>query len=221
MQGVRVIYFYLDIPSVFHIMPAWQIEDTTSKLHYFRPDGLYLTSCAVFASLSVAVLYWRYVMQYIPLTKGKYAIVDDDDYRYLMQWKWHTVKKNHTCYACRGVATGKRNWKQKHIWMHRVILNTPLGMETDHRNHIGLDNRKQNIRVCTVGQNQHNRKKHIKSTSKYKGVCRQRSKWRARICNHNKKLHLGCFDTEIDAANAYDVKAIEIFGKFACTNFRV
>lgn len=104
-------------------------------------------------------------MKEIKLTKGKVALVDDDDFEHLSQFKWHTQQNG---YACRVV---KINGKRKGIVMHRVIMNTPDGMETDHIDHNKLNNQKSNLRVCDRLQNLRNRRKHRNSKhSKYKGV---------------------------------------------------
>ncbi len=159
-------------------------------------------------------------MKYIPLTQGMFAIVDDEDYDYLMQWKWHARKRKHTFYAARVARIADDAETRTQIWMHRVILNTPLGMETDHRNHNGLDNRKENIRVCTRGENQHNQSPQLSRASKYKGIYRHHTKWRAQICHRGKALPIGRFETEIEAAKAYDARAKEVFGEFAYLNFK-
>ena len=86
-------------------------------------------------------------MKTIPLTQGKVAIVDDEDYTWLMQWKWHSSYG----YAMRR----ERTWsgKQKGIFMHRVVNKTPLGLETDHINRNKLDNRKENLQSVTHQEN--------------------------------------------------------------------
>jgi len=105
--------------------------------------------------------------------------------------------------------------------MHRVIMRAPKGVMCDHRNHNGLDNRKSNLRLCTSAQNQYNKKPKKDCASKYKGVVRRKDckKWRAKIGFKGKRIHLGYFDDEMDAAMAYDDKAIELFGEFAYLNF--
>ena len=138
----------------------------------------------------------------IPLTQGKVALVDDDDYEELSKYKWCVKKRSHTCYAKRSSKTvsGIRHT----ILMHTVILETPKGMETDHINGNGLDNRKENLRIVTRRGNAQNRR--VKKTSKYIGVTRMSdcNRWRAQICINGKKgLNLGLFENEIDAANAY------------------
>ena len=152
----------------------------------------------------------------IALSQGKFAIVDADDYEQLAQFKWYALKdsKNDTFYAY-------RQEKRKGILMHRQILSAPAEMLCDHINHNGLDNRRANIRLCTNAQNQHNQRPHTGCSSCYKGVCwnQNKTKWQAYIRLNNRKYHLGCFDYEIDAALAYDDKAVELFGEFACLNF--
>ncbi len=158
-------------------------------------------------------------MKKIPLTQGQAAIVDDEDYEWLMQWKWTIDKRNHTFYAIRrsSCKLGKRK-----IFMHREILGLTKGdgKQTDHKNHNGLDNRRINIRICTGSQNQHNQKKQ-KGNSKYKGVCwnKYKKKWQAQIEHNNQCFYLGSFLKEIDAAKAYDKKARKLNGEFACLNF--
>ena len=155
------------------------------------------------------------VMKHIPLTQGKFAIVDDEDYDFLMQWRWHAQKDGNTYYAIRTEnSTGAK------VLMHRVILQVPRDMLTDHVNFDGLDNRRANIRQCSVAQNQYNRPPRKGCVSKYKGVSWNRGRWHAEIKRQGKTVNLGRFDTEIDAAKAYDAKAKEIQGEFAYLNFK-
>ena len=105
--------------------------------------------------------------------------------------------------------------------MHRVIAETPEGKETDHVNHNSLDNRRENLRVCTHSQNMANASKKTPHTSKFKGVTwnRHLGRWYSRITCNGKLLNIGPFNSEIDAAKAYDEKATELFGEFALPNF--
>lgn len=148
---------------------------------------------------------------------GKFAIVDDEDYEHLNQFKWHL---NEFGYARTG--TYKFNKHNGAILMHRFILNAPKNMDVDHINHNTLDNRKINLRLCTRSQNLHNSKKrkNVYFSSKYKGVNWQEDigRWRARIQIEKKPIHLGTFDNEIEAAIAYNNAARKYFGKFAKVN---
>ena len=150
----------------------------------------------------------------IPLTQGKFAIVDAEDYDRLNRYQWHACKCKSTYYACR-VEGGKT------IRMHREIMHAPKGVIVDHINHNGLDNRKGNLRLCTHAQNCYNQRASSTGTSKYKGVCWHKCnrKWIARIRCDGKFYNLGDFENEIEAAKAYDDKAVELFGEFACPNF--
>lgn len=140
-------------------------------------------------------------MKEIELTQGQVAIVDDDDYEYLSQWKW-CASYSHGFYAVR----------YKNIKMHRVICKAPRNMSVDHINHNTLDNRKSNLRICTHQENMRNQI----STIGAKGIRKRKSgNYEARISGK----YLGVFENKIDAVNAYNKKAIELFGEFANLNF--
>lgn len=156
-------------------------------------------------------------MKKIKLTQGKFTKVDDLDYKFLNQWKWYAIKSRNTYYARRAIYV---NGKQKILFMHRVILNTPPGKLTDHADGDGLNNRRYNLRDCNNSQNMMNRRPSGKS--KYLGVCRKtnRNCFEAQINVNKKKLHLGYFKIEKNAAKAYDKAAKKYFKEFANLNFK-
>lgn len=156
-------------------------------------------------------------MKKIPLTQGKFAIVDDEDYAELSKHKWYALKVDKTWYAYRGARMP--NNKMALVAMHRQILNAPKGSEVDHMNHNGLNNKRDNIQICSKGQNQANQNMRG-GTSVFKGVYwhKSREEWRAQIKHNRKNICLGSFSNEVDAAKAYDKKAKELFGEFALTN---
>jgi len=150
----------------------------------------------------------------IPLSQGKFAIVDPEDFDELSQYKWTAAKSPNTFYAV-------RSDHGRQIRMHRLITNAPKGLVVDHINHNGLDNRKSNLRLCTRSENARNQRPQTNRSSKYKGVCwhKNQKKWLARVYSNGVTYHLGSFKSQIAAAKAYDKKAKQLFGKFACLNF--
>lgn len=152
-------------------------------------------------------------MRKIPLTRSKFALVDDEDFDYLNQWKWHANPTRSGLYARR---TGPRPAKRQ-IYMHREIMKCPDEMCVDHIDGNTLNNQKHNLRICTTNENIYNAKPKLCTSSKYKGVYfhQQAGKWATEI-QHN---YLGLFENEVDAAVAYDREAKRLFGNFAKLNF--
>lgn len=160
-------------------------------------------------------------MKEIKLTQNQVALIDDEDFDLVSQYKWFAVKEDNTYYA------HSNKWlygKQVTIRMHRLIMNFPSGKQVDHKNRNGLDNRRENLRVCTHTQNCQNRKAR-NGVSIFKGVCyesnsRSKKKWRVRINYGKTRIHIGRFLTEEEAAKAYDKAAKKYFGEFANLNFK-
>jgi HNH endonuclease/AP2 domain len=157
----------------------------------------------------------------IPLTQGKVALVDDEDDERVSSMKWFAwrPKLSRVTYAVRSeILDGKRQT----VFMHRFITGIPKGMQIDHINQDGLDNRRQNLRPATSSQNRQNRKSPSTNKSGYKGVswCPVNKKWRVVIRAPGRYLSLGYFKDKIEAAIFYDAAAIKHHGEFACLNFR-
>lgn len=163
-------------------------------------------------------------MKYIQLKHNLQAIVDDEDYEYINQWRWHSYNG----YAVRAMRMksseyGKKDGKYVTVKMHRLIVNASKDKEVDHINGNPLDNRKTNLRLVTSQQNKWNQKTKTNNTSGFKGVSlfkdRFRSKpWRAYIVIDNKQKSLGVYESKLEAARAYNEGAKKYFGEFARFN---
>ena len=156
----------------------------------------------------------------IPLTQGKVALVDADDYERLAQFNWYAVKHRHGFKAARSAWLGDK--KRKMVLMHRAIMNASDDQQIDHIDRDPLNNRRMNLRVATRAENARNTNSRHGSTSTYLGVswtARDR-KWVARIQVQGSCLHLGYFADEMEAALAYDAAARLHFGEFANPNFK-
>ena len=139
-------------------------------------------------------------MKEIPLTQGQVALVDDDDFEWLMQWKWHAVKWGNVFYAIRMLPSGS---KRERISMHQALIGKKKNRVCDHINGIGTDNRRENLRHVTPRQNAQN--KHVVSSSRFPGVAwhKATNKWESRVKINGKLLHLGLFTDEEKAFQAY------------------
>lgn len=156
-------------------------------------------------------------MKKIILTKGAFALVDNEDFGWINKYKWQYGVRG---YATKNLHIGMKNGKRisKLMLMHREIIKTPKGLFTDHINGNKLDNRKQNLRICTRQQNVWNMKISSHNTSGFKGVSKRNNRWSASIHKNNKKIHLGYFSTAKEAAKKYNETAFEFFGEFAKLN---
>jgi hypothetical protein len=168
-------------------------------------------------------MLYVYAMKEIPLTQGKVALVDDEDYEALSQYSWHasydrTRKMDHQHLAQR---SSKIAGKWRSVLMHREILQALPGVQVDHIDGNPLNNQRANLRLCSARENSHNRRLSARNTSGFKGVtyCKRTKAWLTSICADGRKKHLGYFEDKIEAAKAYDRAASELHGEFAYLNF--
>lgn len=145
-------------------------------------------------------------MKCIELTQGNFAMVDDEDFEYLSQWRW---KANNYGYA---ITTNRQK-----LYMHRMLMKFPKGKIIDHINHDRLDNRKENLRICSIKENLRNRTKNKNNTSGYKGVSWNKiaKKWVSYIRVDGKRINLGYFDDITKAAEAYKTASDKYFKQFS------
>lgn len=155
----------------------------------------------------------------IPLTQGRVAIVDADDYERLAQFKWCARRDKHAIYADRHARD--ESGKRLSVSMHRAVIGAGKGQIVDHINHNGLDNRRANLRITTLAGNNRNTSSRKGSSSKYLGVSWHKTdgKWRASINTGDCIKHLGLFVCEVEAAKAYDAAALQYHGEHANPNF--
>lgn len=148
-------------------------------------------------------------MKKITLNQGKFTIVDDENFEWLNQFRW-TFSNGRVI-----------RWENgKTIYMHRIIMNAPIGTEVDHINQDATDNRKENLRVCSHQQNRFNEKIRKNNSSGFKGVSYRKDygKWRSYIVFNNKQINLGSYNTKGEAARAYNKAAIKYHGEYAALN---
>jgi hypothetical protein len=149
----------------------------------------------------------------IPLSPGNVALVDAEDWERIGEYQWQVFRSRNTKYAVRYVR----------VFMHGELLGElEEGLEVDHKNGNGLDNRRSNLRVATRSQNAQNQQKQNRATSsRFKGVHWNKGskKWIARIGIDKKRVTLGSFGSEEEAGRAYDAAAQKHFGGYARLNF--
>lgn len=153
-------------------------------------------------------------------TTDRFAKISPQDAGPILLYKWritHSRKGTERIYYA---AANERGTKPRVIKMHRLILSAPDGWHVDHINGDGLDNRRENLRLVNPQLNQANSRKHKPGTSRFKGVCwsRKANKWRAYVSVDRRQIHIGLYEEEMAAAQAYDLKAKELWGEHAHLN---
>ena len=169
--------------------------------------------------LAYRLVRYGYTYRRIYVGEGEWTVVDPGDYYRFGNFKWGIDGQETRFYAVRNVKNGDK--KAKTVRLHREIMDAPEGVIVDHRNRETLDNRKANLRFATQSQNMQNRRKRKNTTSQYVGVCfdKQRGQWEVRIVHRGKRVWIGRFHTEIEAARAHDAAARKHQGEFARLNF--
>jgi len=152
----------------------------------------------------------------VPLTKGLEALVSPQDFDMVREFKWCATRGGRTSYASRQVRSSDGKWSVG--LMHRLIMAPPQGLLVDHINGNGLDNRRENLRLCSHAENIRNQQSRLGTSSRFKGVWMHSGKWAAMIEHNGDKINLGRFDCEERAARQYDRAARVFFGRFARTN---
>lgn len=147
----------------------------------------------------------------IELTQDQITHIDDRDVELIEEFKWFACRYRHMFYA-------KANTQDGPIYMHRLLTGFPNGV-VDHKDRDGLNNLSDNLRVVSYLENNMNRRGRLNGSSRYKGVSKKREKWTASISVSGKKIHLGTFEKEEEAALAYDDAVLQEYGEIAWRNF--
>ena len=157
------------------------------------------------------------------LPKGRHTLIDADDLPRLSPFQWYVITNRKTLRS--SVIECKSSAPPRIVYLHRFLLDAPSDMLVDHIDRDSLNNRQSNLRLCTKPQNAVNsRIRSGKRHSIYKGVTRSWHKrlgdrpWMAYVCKDGKRIYLGKFATEIEAARAYNVAALALYGSFALMN---
>jgi hypothetical protein len=158
------------------------------------------------------------------IIKGHLVLVDDEDDHIIADHTWcviRTIGGDREYYYV--IRSNYINKGYRQVRLHRQLLDAPKGVLVDHINHNTLDNRRCNLRLCSIAENRFNSQKVKSASSSYKGVrwvtTNKLNPWEARISLSGSRKVLGYFPTEEAAASAYDIAAHQLFGTFAMVNF--
>ncbi len=179
----------------------------------------WLDKICVLPLLLYRKLKYGHPFRKIPLGEGKYALVDQQDFYWVNNFHWCINGRGEQFYAVRNILT--KHGKTKLVRLHREIMKPPAGLLVDHHNCDTLDNRRENLRLATPAQNMQNRRKRKNTSSQFIGVSFHKNSkvWVVQIVHNGKHIWLGRFDSEIEAAKAYDEAARKYHGEFARLNF--
>ena len=151
----------------------------------------------------------------LPLTKGYFSLVDEDDFKRLSIYKWSACILHNYIRAERQI---QKNGKRRKLFLAREIMNAPDGRYVDHINGDTLDNRKCNLRLCSKAENNRNVGLRTTNTSGYKGVIKSGNGFKVQIGVNSEKKYLGYFKSKTLAAMFYNLAALWYHKEFAQLN---
>lgn len=161
-------------------------------------------------------------MKTLTLHYGANAIVDDDTYIWANRWKWsndrnYAVRRKYISYK---MVDGKKKQKYGKVYLHREVIKAKPGQTVDHINGNKLDNRRSNLRICSMQENAYNRRTQSNCKSGIKGVYwhKRGHKWCVEIRANKKKYYLGLYESKSEAKSVYQEAAKRLHGEFARLN---
>ncbi len=161
----------------------------------------------------------------IPLKHGKVLLIDEIDIPLINHYKWYARNEKREGRDCWNVAANVTfpNGKRTSVRLHHLILHPAPTQEVDHKDHNVFNNTRENLRLCSRGQNNWNQRRRIDNQSGFKGLTRRvrsgRITWEVYIQINKKRQFFGTYLDPVEAAKAYDTAARQLFGEFACLNF--
>jgi len=160
------------------------------------------------------------VLHKIPLSHGKFAIVDEEDFARVSAFEWRAVRARQTNDNWYAKRTESKDGATLNVYMHRFILGVPGGVEVDHADRDGLNNTRENLRECSRSLNCAN-KQLERPASGYRGVSFVKGKWQARVTVDGRVRSLGVYLSAEEAARVRDAFVSQLYGEFAVLNFSI
>lgn len=151
----------------------------------------------------------------VPLTRGHFALVDEEDFEEVSRFKWRALEKLRADGTLRTVYAVRSGARRETVYLHRQLLGVADGVRVDHINGNGLDCQRNNLREATPAQNNMNKRMQVNNTSGFKGVSKLATCFQAQIQVDGRLRYLGRFKTAEDAARAYAEAAMAMYGDFA------
>lgn len=213
-----------DEPPGAHLRMVWRPPGRTAHSRAANRRGAGVAWDVPVVSRGVSTIDRGATEVIISLTRGKTTVIDDESSELVAPFKWHAhLSPSGTWYARTTVPVAIPESdvvKRITLGMHRLILNAGPGEMVDHWDGDGLNNQRQNLRMCTRSQNRENTRRRKKSASGFIGVRidRRCERFQAIIGVNGQQIHLGMFGSPIEAALAYNLAAIRYFGEFAQIN---
>jgi hypothetical protein len=197
-KGIQTIFIELECDFCGKLIKKKNRNIFAQKNIFCSKDCQYKFKSSRFENRNIIILYDDCAGIVIPNKKqgNKICLIDKEDIEKTKKYNWN-VRNNKNTFYCQ--STSRNN---PTILLHRMLMDCPSNKIIDHINHNGLDNRKENLRICTHLENNRNRIIDKRNKSGYAGVQKYYNKWQACITVHNEFFYLGLYKEKQDAINA-------------------